>query len=47
MATRKDPIVGLGARLALPLIGKSNYVVEELSAERQHAIISWEHYFTT
>ena len=30
-----------------PLSGKSNYIVEEFSAERQHAIISWDHYLTT
>ena len=33
-----DAIVGLGARLAFPLSGKSNYIVEEFSAERQRAI---------
>ena len=27
--------------------GKSNYVVEEFSVERQHAIILWDHYLTT
>ena len=32
---------------AFLLSGKSNYVVEEFSAERQRAIISWEHYLTT
>ena len=32
---------------AFPLSGKSNYVVEEFSAERQRAIISWDHYLTT
>ena len=32
---------------AYPLSGKSNYVVEEFSAERQRAIISWDHYLTT
>ena len=32
---------------AFPLSGKSNYVVEELSAERQRGIISWDHYLTT
>ena len=30
-----------------PLNGKSNYVVEEFSAELQRAIISWDHYLTT
>ena len=30
-----------------PLIGKSNYVAEEFSAERQRTIISWDHYLTT
>ena len=29
-----------------PLSGKVNYVVQELSAECQHAIISWDHYLT-
>ena len=32
---------------AFPLSGQSNYVVEEFSAERQRAIISWGHYLTT
>ena len=32
---------------AFPLSGKSNYVVEEFSAEHQRAIISWDHYLTT
>ena len=32
---------------AFPLSGKSNYVVEEFSAECQRAIISWDHYVTT
>ena len=32
---------------AFPLSGKSNYVVEEFSAERQRAIISWDNYLTT
>ena len=32
---------------AFPLSGKSNYVVAEFSAERQRAIISWDHYLTT
>ena len=32
---------------AFPLSVKSNYVVEEFSAERQRAIISWDHYLTT
>ena len=27
--------------------GKSNYVVKEFGAERQHAIISWDHYLIT
>ena len=27
--------------------GKGNYVVEEFSAERQRAIISWDHYLAT
>ena len=30
-----------------PLSGKSNYVIEEFSAERQRAIICWGHYFIT
>ena len=29
------------------LSGKSNYVVEEFSAERQRVIISWDHYLTS
>ena len=29
-----------------PLSGKSNYGVEEFSAERQSAIILWDHYLT-
>ena len=33
--------------LAFPLSGISNYVVEEFSAERQRAIISWETYLNT
>ena len=32
---------------AFPLSGKSNYVVEEFSAGRQRAIISWAHCLTT
>ena len=32
---------------AFPLSGKSNYAVEEFSAERQRAIISWDYYLTT
>ena len=32
---------------AFLLSGKSNYVVEKFSAERQRAIISWDHYLTT
>ena len=32
---------------AFPLSSKSSYVVEEFSAERQRAIISWDHYLTT
>ena len=32
---------------AFPLSGKSNYVVEEFSAEGQRAFISWDHYLTT
>ena len=31
---------------AFPFSGKSNYVVEEFSAERQRAVISWDHYLT-
>ena len=31
---------------AFALSGKSNYVVEEFSAERRRAIISWDYYFT-
>ena len=30
-----------------PLSGKSNYVVEEFSAERQRVVISSDHYLTT
>ena len=30
-----------------PLNGNNNYVVEEFSAERQRAIISWDHYLAT
>ena len=32
---------------AFPMSGKRNYVVEEFSAERQRAIISWDNYLTT
>ena len=32
---------------SFPLSGKRNYAVEEFSAERQRAIISWDHYLTT
>ena len=32
---------------AFPLSRKRDYVVEELSAERQRPIISWDHYLTT
>ena len=32
---------------AFPLSGERNYVVEEFSAERQRASISWDHYLTT
>ena len=32
---------------AFPLSGKNNYVAEELSAEHQCAITSWDHYLTT
>ena len=32
---------------AFPLSDKSNYVVEEFSAERQRAIVSWDYYLTT
>ena len=32
---------------AFPLSGKRNYVGEEFIAERQRAIISWDHYLTT
>ena len=32
---------------ALPLSSKKNYVVEEFSADRQRAIIWWNHYLTT
>ena len=29
---------------AFPVSGKSTYVVEEFSADRKRAIISWDHY---
>ena len=32
---------------AFSLSGKSNYVVEEFNAERQCAMIWWDHYLTT